>query len=84
MPLFTTNKNGFIRVAVIEKTILVENTGEELAISPETLFERFIKQSKSRGALGLGLAIVKAICELNRWKVNYLFKEGLHKISVQF
>ncbi|MDO1449614.1 HAMP domain-containing sensor histidine kinase [Rhodocytophaga aerolata] len=82
---FVHNKqNGFIRVAVIEKIILVENTGEELAISPDTLFERFRKQSKSKGALGLGLAIVKTICEINKWKVNYNYQDNLHKISVQF
>ena len=75
-------QNGYVQIGTDEKTITVQNTGQVLSICPETLFERFRKQSKSKGALGLGLAIVKTICDVNSWKVNYQHTEGLHKISV--
>ncbi len=62
----------------------ISNSGNELSISPENLFNRFKKASSSADSSGLGLAIVKKICEINEWKIDYTFLDEQHQIIVRF
>ena len=62
----------------------ISNSGNELSISPENLFNRFKKASSSADSSGLGLAIVKKICEINEWKIDYTFLDDQHQIIVRF
>tara|TARA_R110002073_G_scaffold57778_4_gene146655 strand:- start:59753 stop:61033 length:1281 start_codon:yes stop_codon:yes gene_type:complete len=77
-------EKGFITIKLTKKHLHISNTGNELSISPETLFNRFKKASSSADSSGLGLAIVKKICEINEWKINYTFLEDQHQILVRF
>lgn len=77
-------KIGIIKVHLSQKYLNVENTGMQLKVEPEKLFERFSKSEDSSGSVGLGLAIVKQICELYNFKIGYTYESGFHKISIEF
>ncbi|KAA0989876.1 sensor histidine kinase [Dyadobacter aurulentus] len=60
----------------------ISNTGANLNIDPERLFERFKKESGSPESLGLGLAIVKEICDSCGLHIAYLNTGNMHKIII--
>jgi signal transduction histidine kinase len=62
--------------------LIIENTGPLLLHAPDTLFERFRKESKSAESLGLGLAIVREICEKYNCDLSYTYAEGRHRMAV--
>ncbi len=64
--------------------LIIENTGPLLRQTPEKLFERFQKESKSPESLGLGLAIVREICEKYNCDLRYTYTEGRHQIKLNF
>jgi signal transduction histidine kinase len=72
--------NGKITLDISTSEICVYNTGKELLIDPEKLFQRFVKSNSQ--SLGLGLSIVNTICSINHLKVEYTFNKPLHKISI--
>jgi len=75
-------ENGWIRVYLDQHKLEVINSGEELHLSPETLFLRFKKSNQSKGSLGLGLAIVKKICEVNQLQVQYNYNDQTHSVQI--
>jgi len=77
-------EKGSIYIQLSPTHFQISNTGNELTISPENLFNRFKKASSSADSSGLGLAIVKKICEINEWKIDYTFLEEQHQIIVRF
>ncbi|MEN2399192.1 HAMP domain-containing sensor histidine kinase [Flavobacterium sp. MC2016-06] len=77
-------QNGKIIITTLENELVFLNTGQEIPLSVEKLFNRFSKNNPSSQGNGLGLAIVKKITELNKWKINYSFYNNLHSFSLKF
>ncbi len=78
------NEGGQIKIELNHSELIIANTGEELQIAPEQLFERFKKDRQSEGSLGLGLAIVKKICDVSGYSISYEYHDGWHTIKVNF
>ncbi|AWH83927.1 sensor histidine kinase [Flavobacterium album] len=76
--------NGKIVITTTSHSITFSNTGQDVPLNAEKLFNRFSKADSSTKGNGLGLAIVKKIIELNRWDISYNFHEGLHNFTVKF
>ncbi|MEM6319657.1 MAG: HAMP domain-containing sensor histidine kinase [Bacteroidota bacterium] len=76
--------DGWVNIQLDKKQLVVRNPGEAPKVPTQQLFERFRKSNQSGESLGLGLAIVKKICDVNRLKVNYIFEEGVHQLTVTF
>lgn len=74
---------GKILITTGENYLQISNSGSELKIEPERLFERFKKESTGTESLGLGLAIVKQICDNYELTVEYSYKETIHSILIQ-
>lgn len=77
-------KDGWVKVHLDKKRLIVENPGLPPTIPTNQLFERFRKSNQSGASLGLGLAIVKKICDVNQLKVEYVFQENVHRLIVKF
>lgn len=77
-------EDGWIKVTLDKKQLIVENPGNPPSVPTNQLFERFRKSNQSGASLGLGLAIVKKICEVNQLQVDYVFVEGIHRLIVKF
>jgi signal transduction histidine kinase len=74
--------DGYLIIKIEKDFICISNSGNELKISKELLFERFHKQSSAPESLGLGLAIVQKICEIYGFIVDYDFENNLHNFKV--
>ena len=77
-------EKGSLNIELKPKYLYISNTGEELTVKPETLFNRFKKVSTSPDSTGLGLAIVKKICDINNWKIDYTYTNKEHQIMVRY
>ncbi|MNK34139.1 Sensor kinase CusS [compost metagenome] len=77
-------KGGIIIITTAPDSITFSNTGSEVPLNSEKLFNRFSKADPSAQGNGLGLAIVKRITELNNWDISYSFTENLHHFTVKF
>lgn len=77
-------EGGHVRYMLNKDSLIIANTGKEPDIKVEKLFNRFQKAGDNRDSIGLGLAIVKAICDLYHFRVNYLYKNNLHTIQIDF
>ncbi|BFM45622.1 HAMP domain-containing sensor histidine kinase [Flavobacterium sp. CFS9] len=77
-------QNGKITIQVTEKELVFSNTGQTTSLTIEKLFNRFYKNNPSATGNGLGLAIIKKITELNRWEINYIFSDNMHRFIVKF
>ncbi|MGL4227043.1 MAG: sensor histidine kinase [Tannerellaceae bacterium] len=75
--------NGKIHIDVYFDSFTVANTGDDEALDPERIFERFYHTRKREGSTGLGLALVESICKLYELKCNYKFVDGLHQFSLE-
>jgi len=76
--------SGYIKIVSKDKLFIIENTGPELTIPAELLFERFRKGSNKANNTGLGLAIAKQICTLYNYKISYVYKDSIHTLQVNF
>lgn len=77
-------ESGSLNIELQPEYLYISNSGEELNIDPESLFNRFKKASSSPDSSGLGLAIVKKICDTNNWKIDYTYLKKEHQIMVRF
>jgi signal transduction histidine kinase len=75
---------GELIIRIEQNSLTISNSGKELKVDQNTLFERFHKQSASPESLGLGLAIVQKICEVYGFTVNYRYEDSLHHFSVDY
>ena len=74
---------GFIRINVQSNQLSISNSGPDLHITPERLFERFKKEAAHSESVGLGLAIVKQIGDSYGLTITYHFSDGIHSICLQ-
>lgn len=79
-----TPSNGTITVLLTEKRFEISNSGKPLTIDPESIFERFKKNSTSSDSSGLGLAIAKKICDTYKYSLKYRYQPDRHIFSVDF
>lgn len=77
-------KGGIINIRLDKNHFEISNSGEKPTVPTTKFFDRFYKTNESSESPGLGLAIVKEICRLNRWEVNYVYEDELHKVVVIF
>ncbi len=75
---------GKIVVELNEHYLIISNSGEQLKIDSDKIFERFLKDKQSE-SLGLGLAIVKKICDFHGFSIeySYLTHDKMHSFIVQ-
>jgi signal transduction histidine kinase len=75
---------GDLIIRIEANQLTVSNSGKEIKINKDNLFERFHKQSASPDSLGLGLAIVQKICEGYGFIVSYDYADGLHQFIINY
>lgn len=75
---------GTITITLSKNMLEIANTGNDLPIEAERMFERFLKSSTSEMSVGLGLSIVKKICDLYKFKINYTNANGIHTTQIEF
>ena len=76
-------ENGSVDVTVNPSSFTVHNSGSNVPLDGQKIFQRFHKKSNEKNNTGLGLAIVKAISDLYGLSVKYDFDNG-HKMTVSF
>lgn len=74
--------NGNIRVILTQEKLKISNTGKNLKMDPEQLFERFKKADPSSNSIGLGLSIIKRITDQNGMGLLYLNENSWHHIEI--
>ena len=75
---------GSIAVFLGKGNLTIRNTGEELSLAPDLLFERFRKNNSSTSSLGLGLSIVKKICDIHDIDISYRYQDQWHEVMLAF
>lgn len=75
---------GTISITVSKNILEISNTGNELPVASERMFERFLKNSSSELSVGLGLSIMKKICDLYKFRVTYTCVYKIHTIRIEF
>ncbi|GAB2555060.1 sensor histidine kinase [Spirosoma aerophilum] len=79
-----TPAGGTIIIQVADRSLQIENTATRRVEQPETLFDRFVKQSNTAQSLGLGLAIVKSICDRYGFTASITQPENRFRMAIQF
>ena len=77
-------QDGEIRILLREQLLLIKNTGNPPDLPTDQLFDRFKRSGKLSDSSGLGLSLVKRIIELYEMKVEYVFENGWHRLTIQF
>jgi signal transduction histidine kinase len=72
-----------IQVHVNNDSIQVSNSGVPLR-NPSKIFDRFQRDVTESSGSGLGLALVSKICDVNGYKIDYSYREGVHFFRVNF
>lgn len=78
------NVGGSIIIQLHTGILTLENTGRQLALNEDKIFQRFQKDSTDSNSIGLGLEMVKKVCIINQYSVSYHFRNGLHSFTVRF
>ncbi|MDZ4713359.1 MAG: HAMP domain-containing sensor histidine kinase [bacterium] len=79
-----SSSSGKLIVELNNNSVIITNSGTSTEIPSEKLFQRFQKGDLSGDSHGLGLSIVKQICMTYGLKIEYLYKDGNHIVSVNF
>ncbi|KDN55539.1 sensor histidine kinase [Flavobacterium seoulense] len=77
-------KNGIIEIVTKNNSLKFINTGAEIPLIEQTIFNRFSKLNPSSQGNGLGLAIIKKICDISHWNIRYSFENNRHTFEVTF
>lgn len=78
------NEGGKIIVHLTKSTFSIKNTGDDLDIPGEQLFERFKKGNQYEKNTGLGLSIVQKICEISLYEISYNIEKEWHMVTITF
>ena len=77
-------EGGVIVIEMKDGILIIKNTGMPLDEEPAKMFARFVKGKSATDSSGLGLVIVKQICDLYKYKVEYLVQNEWHQIKLFF
>lgn len=77
-------ESGHIEVFLNKDRMSIRNTGKELTIETDRIFERFQKDNASSSSLGLGLAIVEQICKIYNFDISYKYDDSWHEFNLVF
>lgn len=72
---------GEVLITLTDSSFSIENTSTLSALSPDTIYSRFNKNSKNINSTGLGLAIVKAIVNVSSLVIDYSYN-GKHRFTI--
>jgi signal transduction histidine kinase len=76
-------KGGEVNIKLTNEQLVIQNTGESIALQDEQIFTRFHQSSNSEGS-GLGLTISRQICENLGFTLEYTFENPYHTFTVRF
>lgn len=75
---------NILKITSTSKTLVLSNSGIDIPLNPNLIFERFYKSGNAENSNGLGLSIVKSIVERqNQISLKYYFEEGLHQFKIK-
>lgn len=77
-------KDGLINIILENNTLKFTNTGSEIPLTEQNIFNRFSKVNPSSQGNGLGLAIIKKICNISHWNIRYIYNNNLHIFEITF
>jgi len=77
------HKGGEIIITLTQDKLVIQNTGDGIALNDQKIFTRFHKSSQSEGS-GLGLTISRQICENFGFSLDYQFQSPFHVFTVNF
>ena len=79
-------EKGFICIKQLEngKGIQIINSGINLDVSTDQLFERFQVGGGYADSIGLGLSIISRICKVSRINLSYTHNQGEHVVTIRF
>lgn len=75
-------QNGFINIFFNNQELIIENSGKEINIDPNQLFNRFVKGDQSSQSSGLGLSIAETIARIMSFRLLYSTDGMNHKMVV--
>ncbi|MDR2083905.1 MAG: HAMP domain-containing histidine kinase [Bacteroidales bacterium] len=75
-------ENGKIFIEITSSKLIFKNTGQDFALNPKLIFERFYQEEKKENSAGLGLSLVKSICDIENLNINYYFNDNLHCFEI--
>lgn len=75
---------GYIKIEYSGHILIIVNSGNETITNTTNLFTPYVSTAKSAGSLGIGLSIVKEICDYYHFKINFVHKDQVNKIEIDF
>lgn len=82
--IFHNHAGGRITLRFSKDEFIICNTGSKTSLHPETIFNRFQKDTTKNQSTGLGLAVCKAICNFYGIRITYRFIENDHCFTLNF
>ncbi len=76
-------QDGELKIQLTKEQLIISNSGAELTIADDQIFERF-KKGDQPDSVGLGLAIVKKVCDHCSCEVHYTYTDLHHKFTIEF
>ena len=70
--------NGTVNIQSNSTYIIFKNSGGNLALDSEKIFQRFYKQTTDNNSIGLGLQIAQKIAEHYHFSILYSFEKNKH------
>lgn len=75
-------EGGKLNIEIRRKEIVFSNSGLNLDLSDQKIFERYKKVNQKAGTFGLGLSLAKNICELYNLKLVYHYLDKQHHFNL--
>jgi signal transduction histidine kinase len=75
---------GYVNVLLNSRELIIENTGHPIEGETDQMFERFKKGRDQSKTTGLGLSLVRRICQIYQYRLNYSYKNNIHRVTVTF
>jgi signal transduction histidine kinase len=77
------HQGGSVAFIIDENSFTISNSGTNLPLNPEVIFNRFYRHTNTNESTGLGLAIVKSIVNTYSISIAYSFNNS-HQFKIIF